>query len=166
MNLKRTLKHLAIPQWTVRRAFPTHVAQTVQRAVRAAESAHDVELRVVVEGGLPLASLLRGTSSRERAIELFSNLRVWDTEKNTGVLIYLQFVDRKIEIVADRGISARVPQQEWDAACAAMVNEFRQGRFEQGTLAGIEYLTALLKKHLPPPPAGDRDELPDAPIVI
>jgi uncharacterized membrane protein len=166
MNLRRTLKHLAIPQWTVRRAFPTDVAQTVQRAVRAAESAHDIELRVVVEGGLPLASLLRGTSSRGRAIELFSNLRVWDTEKNTGVLIYLQFVDRKIEIVADRGISARVPQQEWDAACAAMANEFRQGRFEQGTLAGIEYLTALLQKHLPPPPAGDRDELPDAPIVI
>lgn len=166
MNLQRTLKHLSIPQWTVRRAFPAHVAQTVQRAVRAAESAHDVELRVVVEGGLPLASLLRDTSSRERAIELFSILRVWDTEKNTGVLIYLQFVDRKIEIVADRGISARVRQQEWDAACAAMANEFREGRFEQGTLAGIEYLTALLKKHLPPPPAGDRDELPDAPIVI
>ena len=166
MNLRRTLKHLAIPQWTVRRAFPAHVAQTVQRAVRAAESAHDVELRVVVEGGLPLASLVRDTSSRERAIELFSILRVWDTEKNTGVLIYLQFVDRKIEIVADRGISARVRQQEWDAACAVMANEFREGRFEQGTLAGIEYLTALLKKHLPPPPAGDRDELPDAPIVI
>ena len=166
MNLRRTLKHLAIPQWTVRRAFPAQVAQVVERAVRAAESAHDVELRVVVEGGLPLASLLRDTSSRERAIELFSILRVWDTEKNTGVLIYLQFVDRKIEIVADRGISARVRQQEWDAACAAMANEFREGRFEQGTLAGIEYLTALLKKHLPPPPAGDRDELPDAPIVI
>src|SRR5687768_2219133 len=166
MNLRRTLKHLSIPQWTVRRAFPARVAQTVERAVRAAESAHDVELRVVVESGLPLASLLRGTSSRERAIELFSILRVWDTEKNTGVLIYLQFVDRKIEIVADRGISARVRQQEWDAACAAMANEFREGRFEQGTLAGIEYLSALLKKHLPPPPAGDRDELPDAPIVI
>ena len=166
MNLRRTLKHLAIPQWTVRRAFPAQVAQVVERAVRAAEAAHDVELRVVVEGGLPLASLLRDTSSRERAIELFSILRVWDTEKNTGVLIYLQFVDRKIEIVADRGISARVRQQEWDAACAAMANEFREGRFEQGTLAGIEYLTALLKKHLPPPPAGDRDELPDAPIVI
>lgn len=166
MNLPRTLKHLAIPQWTVRRAFPAHVAQAVERAVRAAESAHDVELRVVVEGGLPLASLVRDTSSRERAIELFSILRVWDTEKNTGVLIYLQFVDRKIEIVADRGISARVRQQEWDAACVVMASEFREGRFEQGTLAGIEYLTALLKKHLPPPPAGDRDELPDAPIVI
>jgi uncharacterized membrane protein len=166
MNLRRTLKHLAIPQWTVRRAFPARVAQAVERAVRAAETAHDVELRVVVEGGLPLASLLRGTSSRERAIELFSNLRVWDTENNTGVLIYLQFVDRRIEIVADRGISARVKQEEWDAACAAMADEFRAGRYEQGALAGIEHLAALLKKHLPPPPAGDRDELPDSPIVI
>lgn len=166
MNLLRTLKHLSIPQWTVRRAFPAQVAQTVQRAVRAAESAHDVELRVVVEGGLPLASLVRGTSSRERAIELFSILRVWDTEKNTGVLIYLQFVDRKIEIVADRGISARVRQEEWDAACAAMAKEFRAGCYEQGALAGIEHVSALLAQHLPPPPPGDRDELPDEPVVI
>ncbi|HEV8094579.1 MAG TPA: TPM domain-containing protein [Burkholderiales bacterium] len=166
MKLQRILKHLAMPHWTVRRAFPARVAQAVERGVRAAETAHDVELRVVVEGGLPLASLVRGTSSRERAIELFSNLRVWDTEKNTGVLIYLQFVDRKIEIVADRGISARVRQDEWDAACAAMADEFRAGRFEQGTLRGIEQVAALLKKHLPPPQAGDRDELPDAPIVI
>jgi len=166
MKLLRTFKHLAIPHWVVRRAFPARVAQAVERAVRAAETAHDVELRVVVEGGLPLASLLRGTSSRERAAELFSNLRVWDTENNTGVLIYLQFVDRRIEIVADRGISARVRQEEWDAACAAMADEFRAGRFEQGALAGIEQVAALLKKHLPPPPAGDRDELPDAPIVI
>ena len=166
MNLLRILKHLAIPHWTVRRAFPVRVAQAVERAVRAAETAHDIELRVVVEGGLPLASLIRGTSSRERGIELFSNLRVWDTQNNTGVLIYLQFVDRKIEIVADRGISAHVRQGDWDAACAAMANEFRAGRFEQGALTGIEHVAALLEKHLPPPPAGDRDELPDAPIVI
>lgn len=166
MNLGRILKHLAIPDWSVRRAFPARITEAVAQAVRAAEKAHDVELRVVAEGGLPPAVLWRGVTSRERAIELFSQLRVWDTANNTGVLIYLQFADRKIEIVADRGISARVKQEEWDEACTAIAEEFRAGRFEQGALAGIERVTALLAKHLPPPPPGDRDELPDEPIVI
>jgi uncharacterized membrane protein len=123
-------------------------------------------LKVAVEGGLLPAALLRGVTSRERAVDLFSQLRVWDTENNTGVLIYVQFADRKIEIVADRGISARVRQEEWDAACAAMAKAFRAGRYEQGALAGIEHVSALLAQHLPPPPPGDRDELPDEPVVI
>jgi uncharacterized membrane protein len=166
MNLRRILKHLALPDWTVRRAFPARIGAAVVQAVRALEKAHDVELKVAVEGGLPPAALLRGVTSRERAVDLFSQLRVWDTANNTGVLIYLQFADRKIEIVADRGISARVRQEEWDAACAAMAKEFRAGRYEQGALAGIEHVSALLAQHLPPPPPGDRDELPDEPVVI
>jgi uncharacterized membrane protein len=166
MNLGRILKHLAIPDWTVRRAFPARIGAAVVQAVRTLEKSHDVELKVVVEGGLPPTVLLRGVTSRERAVDLFSQLRVWDTANNTGVLIYLQFADRKIEIVADRGISARVRQEEWDAACAAMAQEFRAGRYEQGALAGIEHVSALLAKHLPPPPPGDQDELPDEPVVI
>lgn len=166
MDLGRIFKHLALPDLAVRRALPSSVAGTVERAVAAAEKAHDVELRVVVEGGLPLAALVRGVGSRERAIELFSQLRVWDTRNNTGVLIYLQFADRKIEIVADRGISARVPQGDWDAACGAIAAKFAAGRFEQGVLAGIERITAILEKYVPPPPAGDADELPDRPVVL
>ena len=166
MNLGRMLKHLALPDWAVRRAFPARIGKSVLEAVRALEKSHDIELKVVVEGGLPTAALLRGVTSRERAVDLFSQLRVWDTANNTGVLIYLQFVDRKIEIVADRGISARVGQAEWDAASAAMAEEFRAGRFEKGVLAGIERVSALLAQHLPPPPPGDRDELPDDPVVI
>jgi len=166
MNLGRILKHLAIPDWAVRRAFPARIGKAVLKAVRALEKSHDIELKVVVEGGLPTAALIRGVTSRERAVDLFSELRVWDTANNIGVLIYLQFVDRRIEIVADRGISARVGQAEWDAATEAMAEEFRAGRFEQGVLAGIERVSALLAQHLPPPPPGDRDELPDDPVVI
>lgn len=166
MDLIRIFKHLAMPDWVVRRAFPADVGDAVAAAVAAAEKAHDVELRVAVEGGLPLAPLLRGQSSRERAIELFSQLRVWDTQSNTGVLVYVQFVDRKIEIVADRGISARVQQAEWDAVCARIVEDFRAGRYGEGVRAGIAGITALLRQHVPPPPAGDRDELPDRPTVL
>jgi uncharacterized membrane protein len=166
MNFLRILKHLAMPDWAVRRAFPARTGEVVMAAVRAAEKAHHVELRVALEGGLPIAALLRGQGSRERAIELFSMLRVWDTEHNTGVLLYVQFVDRKIEIVADRGISARVKQEEWDRACAQMAREFAAGRFEQGALAGIAAITELLERHVPPPPRGDRDELPDRPVIL
>ncbi len=166
MNVLRVLKHLATPDWVVRRAFPAHTGEAVVAAVRAAELAHNVELRVALEVGLPLAALLRGQGSRERAIELFSTLRVWDTEHNTGVLIYVQFVDRKIEIVADRGISAQVKQEEWDGACAQMAREFAAGRFEEGALAGIAAITQLLQRHVPPPPRGDRDELSDRPVVL
>lgn len=166
MNFLRLLKHLATPHWAVRRAFPARTGEAVRAAVRAAEKAHNVELRVALEGGLPLAALLRGQGSRARAIELFSMLRVWDTAHNTGVLVYVQFVDRKIEIVADRGIAARVKQEEWDRACAQIAREFAAGRFEQGTLAGITAITDLLKRHVPPPPRGARDELPDRPVVL
>jgi uncharacterized membrane protein len=162
----RILRHLAAPYWVVRRAFPGRVGDAVAGAVRAAERAHDVELRVVVEGGLPPLALLRGKTSRARALELFSQLRVWDTEHNTGVLIYLQFADRKIEIVADRGIARQVKQEQWDAACAAIAREFRAGRYEAGALAGIAHIAAILEKHVPPPRAGDRDELPDRPTVL
>lgn len=166
MNFLRILKHLAMPDWAVRRAFPARTGEVVMAAVRAAEKAHHVELRVALEGGLPLAALLRGQGSRERAIELFSMLRVWDTEHNTGVLVYVQFVDRKIEIVADRGVAARVKQEEWDRVCSQIAREFAAGRFEQGALAGIAAITELLERHVPPPPRGDRDELPDRPVVL
>lgn len=166
MDLQRILKHLTMPDRAVGRAFPARVVDAVERAVAAAEKAHDVELRVVAEGGLHLRALSRGQSARERAIELFAQLRVWDTAHNTGVLIYLQFADRAIEIVADRGIAALVRQEEWDAVCAAIAGEFRAGRFEQGALKGIERIDELLAKHVPPPPPGDTDELPDRPIVV
>jgi uncharacterized membrane protein len=166
MNFLRILKHLATPDWAVRRAFPARTGEAVMAAVRAAENAHNVELRVALEGGLPIVALLRGQSSRERAIELFSMLRVWDTAHNTGVLVYVQYVDRKIEIVADRGISAQVKQEEWDRACAQITHDFAAGRFEQGALAGIVAITELLKRHVPPPPRGDRDELSDRPVIL
>jgi uncharacterized membrane protein len=96
---------------------------------------------------------------------LFSELRVWDTEANSGVLIYLQMVDHRIEIVADRGISRLVAQSEWDAVCRRMEAEFRERRFEAGTLGAINEITELLAKHFPPE-ADNPDELPNRPVVL
>jgi folate-binding Fe-S cluster repair protein YgfZ len=164
-TLKRALKHLAAPQWVVRGAFPPAVMARIEAAITASELAHRGEIRFVVEGGLDLMPLLRGMSPRERALEVFSELRVWDTEENTGVLIYVQFIDRDIEIVADRGISARVPQREWDAVCQRMEEAFQSRRYEHGMLTGIERITALLTEHFPAL-AVNPDELPDKPVSL
>jgi uncharacterized membrane protein len=109
--------------------------------------------------------LWRGVSARERAVEVFANLRVWDTEENNGVLIYLLLADRDVEIVADRGIHARVGAEGWEIICRAMETQFRAGHFEQGVLDGIAQVSAQLTRHFPGP---DRrgDELPDKPVLL
>lgn len=159
----RLLKHLFTPDWAAHRAFPRRVLKTIKQAIHDSEQLHRGELRFAVQAGLPIFHLKQ--SPRAHAEETFSLLRVWDTEENTGVLIYVQLVDRRIEIVADRGISGKVPQSEWDAICRAMQTEFRAGRYEEGALAGIRRITDLLALHFP----ARRDhpnELPDQPVIL
>ncbi len=165
MRVKRLFRHLLLPHWWVLRAFPTVSLRRIEAAVAASESAHRGELRVVVEANLPLPGLWHGQSARGRAIELFSQLRVWDTEENSGVLIYLQLIDRRVEIVADRGINARVGQQFWNGICRSMEAAFRSGNFEGGTLLALSSITQALTEHFAA--TGENcDELPNAPLVI
>ena len=165
MNVSRMLKHLFAPHWIVGRAFPRSALDAIEAAIAASEKTHDGELRFAVEAGQHPAALWRAQGVRERAEEVFAALNVWDTAHNSGVLIYVQLVDRRIEIVADRGISARVAQSEWDAVCRRMEDAFKAGNFETGALAAIAEITALLALHFPP--LGDNpNELPDRPVVL
>jgi uncharacterized membrane protein len=134
--------------------------------VKAAERRHSGEIRFAVEDSLPFRALWRGMTPRQRAIEKFTELRVWDTEHNNGVLIYVLFVDHAVEIVADRGVAGgRVPQAEWDACCRAMEGHFGKGDFREGALAGIDAVSAVLSRH--PPGAPDAgNELPDRPAIL
>jgi uncharacterized membrane protein len=165
MNLFRLFKHLAVPDWLALRALPKHSLLKIEKAIQASERSHLGELRFVVEGSLPLAYLLRKRSSRRRAEDLFSSLKVWDTEGNTGVLIYVQLVSHHIDIVADRGIAAKVDQAEWNAVCRAMEQAFREDRFVEGSLEAIERVTGLLAQHFPASGA-QANELPDRPVVL
>ena len=161
----RLYNHLFTPHWVVNRAFPKRALDTLEAAIGASEKKHDGELRFAVEAGLHPLPLWRGQTARQRAQEVFSALHVWDTAHNSGVLIYVQLADRRIEIVADRGISARVAQDTWDEICRRMETAFKAGRFEEGALAAIEEVTALLALHFPP--LGDNpNELPDRPVVL
>ena len=137
----------------------------IDKAIKASEAAHCGEIRFVVEGALHIESLLRGQSARERAIDVFSQLRIWDTARNNGVLIYLLLADRDVEIVADRGIDAKVGPQGWERICRKMEAAFRGGDFQGGGIGGIQEVTRHLAKHFPA--AGDdRNELPDKPVVV
>ena len=165
MNPIRVFKHLLVPQWLVRRAFPSATLSAIEHAVTASEKRHTGELRFVAEGGLPWHELWQNHSPRQRAADLFSQLRVWDTEHNCGILIYVQWVDHAVEILADRGIAARVPQSEWDAICREMEAAFKRGDYEGGALAAIARASSLLATHFPMT-AGDRNELSDKPLVL
>ena len=165
MSAKRILKHLFTPDWIAHRIFSRAALKRIEEAIRDSEKSHDGELRFAVEAGLDLLPLLKGITPRQRALEVFSVLRVWDTEHNSGVLLYLQLMDRDIEIVADRGISAKVEQATWAAICRRMEDAFRARRFEEGALEGIREITGLLARHFPARGANP-DELPDKPVVL
>jgi len=165
MRLGRLLHHLVIPDWYALRAFPKAALRRVEQAIAESERSHQGELRLVVEANLPLAGLLRDQSSRQRAVELFGELGVWDTEHNCGVLIYLQMLDRRVEIVADRGIHCRVGDAFWSAACRRLEASFREGKYEAGTLRALDEVTAALTEHFPAT-VDNPDELPNAPLIF
>lgn len=161
----RILKHLLMPDWWTRRVFPPAIMHNIETAIRDSETRHHGEIRFVVEADLSFSELLRGITARDRAIELFSQLRIWDTEHNSGVLIYLLLADHDVEIVADRGIHSRVGNAAWENICQQMEHAFRQRRFEEGVLLGIRTISELLDHHFPAP-RHNINELPDKPVVL
>ena len=109
----------------------------------------------------------RGLSARDRAITMFGKLRVWDTEANNGVLIYLLLAEHAIEIVADRGLARHVPAEHWQTIVAGMRGAFRAGRYEEGLDAAIAAVDALLVQHFPlAAGAANPNELSNKPFVI
>jgi uncharacterized membrane protein len=166
-TLTRWARHLWLDAADARRTLTPAGLQRLEQAVKDSESRHLGELRLCVEAGLPAAVLWQGVSSRSRAIDLFSQLRVWDTEHNNGVLIYLLLADRRIEILADRGLHARASARDVQAISDSLAASLQQGQFEQGLTAAVQQVGALLKQHFPS--TGERsrpNELPDAVTLI
>ena len=163
----RVLRHRWTDEAAVHRVLPPAVLEGLTRRVAASERRHSGEVRICVEAGLPASYLWRDAPARERAVMQFGKLRVWDTEHNNGVLSYLLLAEHAIEIVADRGIDRHVNDAEWAAMAQRMGAAFREGRFEDGLTQALEEVSALLVAHFPlADGAPDRNELPDAPVVI
>jgi uncharacterized membrane protein len=165
-RLLRILKHRAFDDTDTRRAFGPALLERLRQRVATSEQRHSGEIRVCVEAGLPLSYLWRGAGARERALDMFGALRVWDTEHNNGVLIYLLLAEHAIEIVADRGLNAHVSHDDWAGVVAGMRDAFRARRYEEGLNAAIDAVDAVLARHFAVDAAAvNPNELPDAPHV-
>jgi len=165
MNIRRVVKHVLHTQGRVARAFPPSSLNAIENAITAAERLHAGEIRFVVEGALDGLALFKGQTARERAVEVFSQLHLWDTEHNNGLLIYLLLADQAVEILADRGIHAKVSPDAWDEVCRRMESQFKQSNFEDGVIGGVRAVAQHLAAHFP---ADTRvgNELSDQPVVM
>jgi uncharacterized membrane protein len=165
MGFARALRHLFSTRWGTRRRFTPDVLRRIEAAIAGVEGRHAGEIRFAIETAFDLPDLWYGTTPRERAVQVFGLLGVWDTEGNNGVLIYVLMADHDVEIVADRAIAARVGQPEWEAVCRGVEEHFRASRFAEGSEAAISGIGALLARHFPAQ-GGDRNEQPDAPVFL
>jgi uncharacterized membrane protein len=165
-RLARIFRHRWLDETDTARALNPGALKRLESRIAASESRHSGEIRLCVEAGLPLSYLWRHATPRQRAVTLFGKLRVWDTEHNNGVLIYLLLAERAIEIVADRGLDRHVSRADWDALVATMRDAFRAGRFEDGLMQAIEAVDTVLASRYPLAPGQDNpNELPDRPDI-
>ena len=165
MDLARFWKHVRMTPLAAARCFPDATLDALQREIAAAERTHGGEVVFVVESELTTAQLWRGLTSRERAREVFAQQGVWNTEENNGVLLYVLLAEHHVEIVADRGIDARVAPGAWRAICDDIDRCFRDGRYRDGAVAGVRAISALLAAHFPAS-AERRNQLGDRPLMM
>ncbi len=165
MNVYRTIRHLCATRAGTRRRFDSETEAAIAANIREMEARTSGEIRFAVETAFDLPELWRGVTPRERAVRVFAELGVWDTELRNGVLIYVMAADRDVEIVVDRGAARLIAAPEWEAACHVMEEHFHAGRFSEGAVAGICAVGELLARHFPTR-SGDRDELPNQPVLL
>ena len=163
--MMRWLRHL-FSEARVRREFPRAALDAIHRAIAGGEKRHRGQVCFAIEQSLPLRALGAGISARERGHEVFAQLRVWDTQHNSGVLIYVLIAEHAIEIIADRGIAARVDQSEWQAVCDRMRDRFAAGEFERGALDSVTAVSDILAREFPADGSPRENELSDEPIIL
>jgi uncharacterized membrane protein len=167
IDWSRWFRHVFAARRELRRTLPEATLQAIERAIAENERTHSGEIRFAIEGALEPGEVYGGKTPRQRALEVFAALGVWDTEANNGVLIYVLLADRDVEIVADRGLNGLVSLSEWSSVCETMESAFRAGHYERGAIEGVALVGRLLARHYPAPPGGrDNDELPNRPVVL
>ena len=165
-RIARLVRHRLLDERDTRRAVPPEMVERLSRRVAESERRHTGEIRICVEASLPTSYVMRDATPRERAVAMFGKLRVWDTEANNGVLVYLLLVEHAIELVADRGVTARVPEAEWQRIVDGMRAAFQARRYEEGLQQAVDAVTTLLVAHFPAREgAANPNELPDEPSL-
>jgi uncharacterized membrane protein len=169
MQIGRMIRHVSTTRWRTRRLFPPATLDAIEQAVTQAEQSHGGEIRFAIETALTPWHIANDIAPRAHALDVFAHLRVWDTDGNNGVLIYVQLADRNVEIIADRGFHGRVSPAEWEAVCRLMEEHFRAGRFREGAIAGVDAVGRLLARHFPSGTAQaqrSHNQLPDRPTLL
>ncbi|MFI4868980.1 MAG: TPM domain-containing protein [Steroidobacterales bacterium] len=164
-RIRRLLRHLFATAARTRVLFPPAVLSQIETAIGEAEAQHSGEIRFVIETALPLTALWHNVTPRARALQVFAHLHIWDTHANNGVLIYVLRADRAVEILADRGISARVSEAEWQAVCRQVELHYRAGRYAEGSIVAVAAVARILGQHFPAGGSGS-NELPNQPILL
>lgn len=165
-RLSRLWRHLKTDRPDVARVLPPVELARAEQAITEGERRHTGQVCLVVEASLPPSRVWRGVTPRERALEVFGLLRVWDTEHNDGVLVYLLLADRDVEIVADRSIHRHVGDEGWQAICRKMERKFRDGRYAEGLEEGVRAVNDLLATHSPRTGGDEPNELSDKPVIL
>jgi uncharacterized membrane protein len=164
-TFSRMMRHLFTTTAMGQRAFPPSTLKAIQTAIVKGEALHRAEIRLIIEPALPIRAVLDGTSSRERARELFAHYRIWDTEENCGVLMYINLADHKVEIVADRSAGRALSAHDWQAVCRTMTKGFASGAFHDSVVTALDQLNALLQIHFPDD--GSRsNQLSNRPVIL
>ena len=164
-RLRRLLRHLTTTGRAGRRAFPADALDAIQQTIAQGERLHRAEVRIIIEPSLDMIDVLQGETARMRARELFSQYGIWDTEENTGVLVYVNLADHKVEIIADRAVGRALSAQDWQAVCRTMTDAFKRGAYRDGAVAGLSQLNDLLCRHFPDDGASD-NQLSNRPLVL
>jgi len=164
MELARFWKHLVMTPWRAARCFPAATMDRLQREIAEQESRHRGEVAFFVEAELDTSLLWQGLPVRERAKQVFAAEGIWNTEENNGVLVYVLLAERRVEIVADRGVDRLASAESWSGIVQGMETHFRAARFEEGALEGLKAIGALLERHFPADGSA-RNELADRPVL-
>ena len=164
-TLPRIWRHLVTTSAGSRRAFPEAALDDIQKIIAKGETLHRAEVRLVIEPSLSIQDVLNGKTSRERALELFSQYGIWDTEENCGILIYIELADHQVEIVADRGVDRIISESEWQDVCQTMTTGFARDSYGDAVIAALEKLNALLHVRFPDDESGV-NQLSDRPIML
>ena len=163
--VQRLWRHLVSTRHAARRLFPATALHAIQSAIAAGEVTHRAEVRVIIEARLQLAFVLQGGSARRRAVELFGHYRIWDTEENCGLLLYINLADHKVEIVADRGVDRAVGAKDWQAVCRTITEGFAGGSYHDSVPAALAQLNLLLTRHYPQI-GPQHNQLSDKPVML
>lgn len=165
-TLARLWCHFTTTKGSGKRMFPQQTLMDIQSAIAEGETMHKAEVRLIVEPSLDLSAILANVGSRQRAAELFGLYRIWDTERNCGILIYINLADHQVEIIADRGIAQMISNEHWQSICATMTTGFARGDYHDSAIAGIRQLNELVQQYLPEDDVPQENQLSNQPIML